>query len=104
MIFFLELKLHKREAFISGNLIFVQFASVKSFKIFTMCEICPADHSKAEKMRVTKAVSSLFANVCRFPLSHIWSYENYQIPGTRWGTNRLNAPPNLGKFHRRKDN
>ena len=30
--------------------------------MFTICEICPADHSKEEKIGVTKAVSSLFAN------------------------------------------
>ena len=35
---------------------------MKSFKIFTICEICPADHSKEEKIGVTKAVSSLFEN------------------------------------------
>ena len=55
---------------------------MKSFKIFTICEICPADHSKAEKMGVTKAVSSLFANLCLLPLSQIWSYEMFSLTGT----------------------
>ena len=53
-------------------------------------------------MGVTKAVSSLFANLCFLPLSQIWSYEIFPVTGTRKGTNSLNAPPNLRKFHRRK--
>ena len=28
---------------------FLQFATVKSIIIFAICEICPADHLKAEK-------------------------------------------------------
>ena len=70
-------KLHKgkRSQVVFGfDFDFLQFASVKSFKIFTICEICPADHSKAEKMGFTKAVSSLFANLCLLPLSQILSY------------------------------
>ena len=55
MIFLLELKPQKgkRSAFTSGNFgfdfDFLQFASVKSFKIFTISEMCPMHHSKAEK-------------------------------------------------------
>ena len=52
---------------------FLQFALVKSLKIFTVCEICPVDHLKAEKIGVTRAVSSLFAILCFLPLSQIWS-------------------------------
>ena len=36
---------------------FLQFAKVKSLKIFTICEICPPDHLKAEKIGVTEEVS-----------------------------------------------
>ena len=32
---------------------FLQFATVKPFKFFTICEICPPDHLKAEKIGVT---------------------------------------------------
>ena len=48
---------------------------MKSVKVFTVCEICPANHLKAEKNRVTKAVSSLFSILCFLRLSQIWSYE-----------------------------
>ena len=41
---------------------------MKSLKIVTVCENCPADHLKAEKI-----VPSLFAILCFFPLSQIWS-------------------------------
>ena len=37
---------------------------MKAVKVFTVCEICPANHLKAEKNRVTKAVSSLFSIFC----------------------------------------
>ena len=47
---------------------------MKSLKMFTICEICPADHLKAEK----GYMGSLHA-ICNFvffiPLSQIWSYE-----------------------------
>ena len=53
-------------------------------------------------MRVSKAVSSLFVNFCFLTLSLIWSYGFFLLIRTRKGTNMLNAPPNLRKFHRRK--
>ena len=53
----------------------LQFAAVKSLKIFTVCEICPTNHLKAKKMEVTKATSWLSAILCFLPLSQIWSYE-----------------------------
>ena len=54
---------------------FLQFASVKSLKIFIICEIFPPDHLKAEKIGVTEEVSSLFVIFCLLPLSQIWPYE-----------------------------
>ena len=53
---------------------FLQFATVKSLKIFTICEICPPDHLKAEKIGVTEEVSLLFVIFCLLPLSQIWPY------------------------------
>ena len=50
---------------------FLQFATVKPFKIFTICEICPPDHLKAEKIGVTEEVSSLFVIFCLLPLAQI---------------------------------
>ena len=50
---------------------FLQFATVKSLKISTICEICPPDHLKAEKIGVTEEVSSLFVIFCLLPLSQI---------------------------------
>ena len=79
---------------------------MKSFKILKICEICPAYHYKAKKIGVTKAVS-LFA-FCKFVVQFglIWSHpgsrEFFLLTGARKGTNRLNAPPKLRKFHRRK--
>ena len=40
---------------------YLKFASVNSLKIFTLCEIYPANHLEAKKIGVSKAVSSLFA-------------------------------------------
>ena len=79
---------------------------MKSVKVFTVCEICPANHLKAEKNRVTKAVSSLFSILCFLRLSQIWSYEFFFFlsTGTKKGTNIFNSPANLRKFHRRKRN
>ena len=59
-------KAPQKEALASDNLAFsqlyfLQFISVKSLKIFAICEICPADH--------------LFAVFCFLPLSQIWSHE-----------------------------
>ena len=77
--------------------------SMKSFKMFIICEICPADHLKVGKKGVTKAVSSLFAILCNLFLSQIWSYESFLSTGTWKGTN-INSPANLRKFHLRKRN
>ena len=52
-------------------------------KIFSICEICPANHLKAEKIAVTNAVSLLFYILCFLPLSQIWSYEFLLSTGTR---------------------
>ena len=52
MIFDIELRLHRARrlsVIIFGFAFdFLQFATVKPLKIFTICEICPADHFKAE--------------------------------------------------------
>ena len=59
---------------------FSSITAVKSLKIFTVCEICLADHLKAEKkIGVTKEVSSLFTILCFLPPSQIWSYEFFFI-------------------------
>ena len=68
-------KAPRREALASYN----SSISMKSFKMFIICDICPADHLKVGKKGVTKAVSSLFSILCHLFLSQIWSYESYQI-------------------------
>ena len=45
---------------------FLQFALVKSLKIFTVCEICPVDHLKAAKNRGYKGS---FLAICNFVFS-----------------------------------
>ena len=76
---------------------------MKFLKIFTICEICPADHLKAEKIRGYKGS---FLAICNFgdffPLSQIWSYEFLFPTGTKKGTSMFNGTANLKKFHRRK--
>ena len=92
-------KASRREALASYN----SSISIKSFKMFIICEICLADHLKVGKKGVTKAVSSLFAILCNLFLSQIWSYESFLSTGTWKGTN-INSPANLRKFHLRKRN
>ena len=95
-----EAKAPRREVLANDNYA-LQFASMKSFEMFTICEICPADHLKVGEKEVTKAVSLLFAIVCYLFLSQIWSYELFLSTGTRKGTNMFNGPANLRKFHLR---
>ena len=76
-------KAPRREALASYN----SSTSMKSFKMFIICEICPADHLKVGKKGVAKAVSSLFAILCHLFLSQIWSYEFFLSTCTRKGTN-----------------
>ena len=90
-------KAPRREALASYN----SSTSMKSFKMFIICEICPADHLKVGKKGVAKAVSSLFAILCHLFLSQIWSYEFFLSTCTRKGTNMFNGPANLRKFHLR---
>ena len=60
---------------------------MKSFKIFKICEICPADHLKAEKKKgVAKALSSFL----------------FLSTGTRKGKILLNGSANLRTFNRLK--
>ena len=73
-----EAKAPRREVLASDSSA-LQFSSMKSLKMFTTCEICPADHLKVGKKGVTKAVSSLFAILCYLSLSQIWSYELFFI-------------------------
>ena len=61
--------------------------------IFTIC-----DHWKAKKIRVPKAVSSLFSILCFLPQSKIWTYLFFWSTGTRKGTNVFTGPANLRKF------
>ena len=68
-------KAPRREALASYN----SSTSMKSFKMFIICEICPADHLKVGKKGVAKAVSSLFAILCHLFLSQIWSYKFFFI-------------------------
>ena len=80
MIFILKLRFYERRLSseiinLALPLIFLKFASMKSLKMFTIFEICPADHLKAKKIGVAEAVSSPFAILCFVPLSQIWSYE-----------------------------
>ena len=93
-------KAPRREALASYN----SSISMKSFKMFIICEICPADHLKVGKKGVTKALSSLFSILCHLFLSQIWSYEFFLSKDTRKGTNMFNGPANLSKFHLRKRN
>ena len=78
---------------------------MKSLKMFTICEICPADHLKAKKIGVAGAVSSLFASLCFLPPTQIWSYDFFLSTGTKKGT-KFNGPANfilcrlLAIFHR----
>ena len=66
---------------------------MNSLKIFT---ICPADHLKAGKIGVTKAVSTLYAILCflKFGLMKF-----ILSSGTKKGTNMFDGPPNNRKFH-----
>ena len=59
--FFIELWLHegRRSPVITFGFAFgfLQFSSVKALIIFTICEICPADHLKAEISLATRNFS-----------------------------------------------
>ena len=66
--------------------------SVKSLKIFTVCEIFRADHLKAEKNRVYKGSFLAFCNFVFSSSTQIWSYEFFfLLTGTRKGTNTFNG-------------
>ena len=87
MIFDIELRLHrgKRSSVLSFGFAFdfLRFAIMKPLKFFTICEICSADHLKAE----------IFLAM---------NYEFFLSTGTRKGANMLNGPANIRKFHQRK--
>ena len=84
MIFVIKRGLHEERR--SPVIIWLWFSSVcfgEFPKIFSICEIGPANHLKAEKIAVTNAVSLLFYILCFLPLSQIWSYEFLLSTGTR---------------------
>ena len=87
-----EAKVPRREALASDNLAL----------ILKICENCPTNHLKAEKIGVKEAISSLFAILCFLPLPQIWSYEFLLSTGTGEGTNMFNGPANLKRFHLKK--
>ena len=68
---------------------------MNSLKMFTICEICPVRHLKAEKIGVIKSASSLCEILCFFPISQIWSNDIFPSTGTRKGTNMFDGPANL---------
>ena len=73
MIFVIKLRFHegKRSPVLIGFAFdFLQFAPVKSLKILTMCENCPADYLKSKK---TSGFLTIYLILCFLPLSQIWS-------------------------------
>ena len=82
---------------------FLQFAWVRSLKMFTICAICPADHLKAKKNWVAEAVSSLFTILC-FLLYLKFGPMNFLKTGRRKDRNMFNNQTNLKIFHQRKRN
>ena len=71
---------------------------MKSLKIFTIYEICPADHFKnREKNRDYKGSSSLSAILSFLPISFFF----YQQALGR-AQNKFNGPATRRKFHQRK--
>ena len=76
---------------------------MESLKIFTIFNICPADHLKPKKRGYCK---SSFLALCNFVFSSTISNLVLRIfflsTGTKKGTNMFNSPANLRKFHRRK--
>ena len=63
--FLIELRLHegRRSPMVIFGFAFdfLQFSSVKALIIFTICEICPADHLKAEISLATRNFSFSFS-------------------------------------------
>ena len=86
-------KAPRREALASYN----SSTSMKYFKMFIICEICPADHLKVGEKGLQ--IKGSFLAICNFVLS--FSISNLST-GTRKGTNMFNGPTNLRKFHLRK--
>ena len=85
---------------------YLKFASVNSLKIFTLCEIYPAnhldDHLDGKKNRGFKGSFLAICIFCFLRLAQIWWYEFFLSTGTRKCTNIFFGPENLRKFHRRK--
>ena len=71
---------------------------MKSLKMFTICEICPADHLKAEK----GYMGSLHA-ICNFVFSFLYlkfGLMNFfcLLTDTRKGTHMFSSPAILGNL------
>ena len=61
-----EAKARRTEALAKDNSA-LQFASTKSFEMFTICEICPADHLKVGEKGLQ--IKGSFLAICNFVLS-----------------------------------
>ena len=55
----------------------LQFAAVKSLKIFTVCEICPTNHLKAKKKRRLQRQLPGYLQFCVFFLSLKFGLMNF---------------------------
>ena len=91
----------KQRAIMTGERISNSSSCIKQYSL-KICENCPTNHLKAEKIGVKEAISSLFAILCFLPLPQIWSYEFLLSTGTGEGTNMFNGPANLKRFHLKK--
>ena len=71
--------------------------------MFTIFNICPADHLKPKKKRILQKQFPRFVQFCVFFHYLKFGLTNFFLStGTKKGTNMFNSPANLRKFHRRK--
>ena len=80
---------------------FLEFPSVKSFKIFTAHHTQRDTNFNHEKSRVCKAVS-IFWNLCLLPLPKNWSYSFPWNTSSGYSEIFIKSLPNFKEFHRRK--
>ena len=91
-------KAPRREALASYN----SSTSMKYFKMFIICEICPADHLKVGEKGLQRQFPR-FLQFCVIFLYLKFGAMNFFLSTcTRKGTNMFNGPTNLRKFHPRK--
>ena len=105
MISVLELRLYKGRrspVIIWLCLWFLQFASVKSLKIFHNLWNLSRRSFKIQKNRGYKGTFLAICNFCVFFLNFGLVIIFFLSTGTRKGTNKFNGPANLRKFYRRK--